>query len=274
MTDDVFWELVDTLGGVIDEDGVEVLRDRLSSLTAEQIEGFAAQLSDKVRVLAATPFEGGPVPDTGEAACPSLGDSLENSLYAVVASGREGFSAAVEDPSTVEEGEWDAGEAELLVDTVATVLWDRAGLDWHDDFDPFLAGLPAETRWYATSRGSAWRSAPRRYEKAAHALDQALNDSGEWRAWWRQASLDRVKAGIVVNSDRNRVRIERGRRIVRAEFEMDRDYFGERDAAALESLVAEEALMIMHALAERLGMTAPPPLPAGSRWPGDGTPRS
>ncbi|MFC6084678.1 DUF4240 domain-containing protein [Sphaerisporangium aureirubrum] len=267
MTDDVFWELVDALDGVIDEESVGVLREHLSSLTVEQVEAFARHLSDKVRILAEIPFEGLPVADVSDSggALPLLGDSLENLLYAVVASGRAAYSAAIEEPSGVEEEDWDAGEAELLVDTVATVLWNRAGLDWYDDFDPFLAGLPVDTRWYATSRGSAWKSAPRRYENAAHTLDQALNDSEEWRTWWRQASLERVKAGIVVNSERSRVRIERGRKIVKAEFEMDGDYFGRRDAGALESLATEEAAMIMNAIAERLGMTPPPPLPIVSR---------
>ncbi|GAA1272545.1 hypothetical protein GCM10009677_27080 [Sphaerisporangium rubeum] len=263
MTDDAFWELVDVLGGVVDEESADDLRERFSSLTGEQIEGFAAQLSGKVRVLAALPLEGAPVPD-GTApggALPLLGDALENLLYAVVAAGRDAYSAVVADPASAEDDEWDAGEAELLPDVVAEALWNQAGLDWYDDFDPFLAGLPADTRWYATSRGSAWKGVPRHYEKAAHALDLALNDSEAWRAWWRQTSLDRVKAAIVVNTTANRVQIERGRKIVRAEFQMDRDYFGGRDATAMESLVAEEAQMITKTLAEQLHMSPPPPLP-------------
>ncbi|WP_157099624.1 DUF4240 domain-containing protein [Microbispora sp. ATCC PTA-5024] len=165
MTHDAFWELIGLLDGVIDEDGADLLQARLASLSTEVVEGFATNLADKVRALARLPIEGVPVPDAsdmGGQALSALGDSLENLLYAIVAAGRANYSAAIEEPSSIEDGDWDGGEAELLVDAVATVLWSRACLDWYEDFDPFLADLPADPRWYETARGSAWKSAPRR----------------------------------------------------------------------------------------------------------------
>ncbi|MEU6410781.1 DUF4240 domain-containing protein [Microbispora sp. NPDC046933] len=268
MTDETFWDLIDTLDGVIDEDGADLLGERLSSLSAEEVEAFCAHLAGKVGALAELPLEGRPIPDVsdeGRPPIPLVGDAYENLLYAVVAAGRERYEAVLADPAAAEGGEWDAGEAELLVDVAATVLWDVAGQDWCEEFDPLLSGLPADGRWYDTRRGSAWKSAPRQYGNAAHALDRALNDSEEWRAWWSQTGLRKIKVGVVVNSDGNLGNVERGRSIARAEFRMSRSYFGERDSAGLRALAVEEATRIMGAIAEALDMTPPPPLPAPSR---------
>lgn len=268
MTDEDFWELIGTLGGVIDEDGADLLGERLSSLGAQEVESFCAHLAGKVRALTGLALEGRPVPDVsdeGRPPIPLVGDAYENLLYAVVAAGRERYEAVLADPPAVEDEEWDAGQAELLVDVVATVLWDVVGLDWARDFDPLLSGLPDGGRWYDTYRGSAWKGAPGAYMKAAHALDQALNDSAEWRAWWRQTGLRRIEVGVTVNANRNRERVGRGKEMAKARFERDRSYFSDRDRAALAKLAAEEAAHIMATIAKALGMTPPPPLPAPPR---------
>ncbi|MEU6429073.1 DUF4240 domain-containing protein [Microbispora sp. NPDC046973] len=268
MTDEIFWELVGTLDGVIDEDSADLLGERLSSVAAEEVKVFCGHLAAKVRALAGLPLEGRPVPDVGDEGRPPIplaGDAYENLLYAVIAAGRERYEAVLADPAAAEDEEWDAGEAELLVDVVANVLWDVAGLDWYEEFDPLLSGLPADGRWYDTRRGSAWKSAPRQYENAAHALDRALNDSEEWRAWWSQTGLRKVEVGVTVNGDRDVQNVERGTAIARAEFRMGRSYFGERDAAGLRALAVEEAARITGAIARALDMTPPPPLPSSSR---------
>ncbi len=268
MTDEDFWELIGTLGGVVDEDGADLLGERLSSLGAQEVESFCAHLAGKVRALTALPLEGRPVADVsdeGRPPSPLVGDAHENLLYAVVAAGRQRYEAVLADAAAAQDEEWDAGEAELLVDAVAAVLWDVAGLDWSESFDPVLSGLPDGGRWYDIYRGSAWKSVPGGYRKAAHALDQALNDSAEWRAWWSQTGLRKIEVGVTVNADRNRDRVERGREIARAGFERDRSYFADRDPAALTKLAAEEAVHIMGAIARALDMTPPPPLPSSSR---------
>ncbi|WP_185949399.1 DUF4240 domain-containing protein [Microbispora sp. KK1-11] len=268
MTDEVFWELVGMLDGVVDEDGADLLGERLSSLGAEEVEAFCAHLAAKARALTALALEVRPVPDVsddGGPPIPLVGDAYENLLYAMVAAGRERYEAVLADPAAAEDEEWDAGEAELLVDAVATVLWDVAGLDWYEEFDSLLSGLPVDGRWYDTRRGSAWKSAPRQYENAAHALDRALNDSAEWRAWWSQTGLRKSKVGVTVNEGRDLWQVERGRTIARAEFRMGRSYFADRDPAALTKLAVEETAHIMDAIARALDMTPPPPLPPSSR---------
>ncbi|OPG12007.1 hypothetical protein B1L11_16720 [Microbispora sp. GKU 823] len=260
--------MIGTLDGVIDEDGADLLGERLSSLGAQEVEAFCAHLAGKVRALTGLPLEGRPVPDVsdeGRPPIPLVGDAYENLLYAVVAAGRGRYEAVLADPPAVEDEEWDAGQAELLVDVVATVLWDVAGLHWARDFDLLLSGLPDGGRWYDTYRGSAWKGAPGAYMRAAHTLDQALNDSAEWRAWWGQAGLRMIEVGVTVNADRNRERVERGKEIAKATFERDRSYFADRDPAGLAKLAAEEAAHIMGAIARALGMTPPPPLPSASR---------
>ncbi|GAA4207268.1 hypothetical protein [Microbispora amethystogenes] len=241
MTDETFWGFIGALGGVIDEDGADLLGERLTSLKAEAVEAFCLLLAGKVRALTALPLEGRPVRDVGDEGRPPIplvGDAYENLLYAVVASGRTRYEAVLADPAAVEGEEWEAGQAELLVDVVATALWDVAGLDWAGNFDPMLSCLPDGGRWCETYRGSAWKSAPGAYMKAAHAMDQALNDSAEWRAWWSQTGLRKVEVSVTVNADRSRERVERGKETVRASFDRDRSYFADRDPAPL-SLVDE-----------------------------------
>ncbi|MEU8197394.1 DUF4240 domain-containing protein [Microbispora amethystogenes] len=223
MTDETFWGFIGALGGVIDEDGADLLGERLASLEAEAVEEFCLLLAGKVRALTALPLEGRPVRDVGDEGAVRRSrlsvDAYENLLYAVVASGRTRYEAVLADPAAVEGEEWDAGQAELLVDVVATVLWDVAGLDWAGDFDPLLSCPPDGGRWYETYRGSAWKSAPGAYMKAAHAMDQALNDSAEWRAWWSQTGLRKVEVSVTVNADRSRERVGRGKETVRARFD-------------------------------------------------------
>lgn len=264
MTEETFWELIDTLDGVIDDDSIDLLTERLSSLSPEDVEGFCARLAAEVRRLAELPLEGRPVPDVSDAGhvpLPLGGDARENLLYAIVASGKAEHEAVISDPSVVEEKEWHAGDAELLIDAAATSLWTAAGVDWFDEFDPLLAPFRDDERWYETLRGSAWKSMPGAYSRAAHELDQRLNESEEWIAWWGQTSLRKIKIGITVNCDRNQHKIERGKDIARAKFEMDRSYFADRDPAALRRLVSGEAAHIMSTIARQLRMTPPPALP-------------
>jgi hypothetical protein len=265
MTEEAFWKLIDALDGVIDDDSIDVLTERLSSLSPEDVESFCAHLADKVRTLAGLPLEGSAVPDVsdaGHAALPLAGDAHENLLYAIVASGRSRYESVISDPTTVEELVWDAGVAELLMDAAATSLWDRAGVDWYDEIEPLRAHFRNDDLWYETYRGSAWKNIPRHYLIAAHELDQELNRSEEWVTWWRQTSLRKIKVAITVNADRNRHRVERGKNIAKADFEMDRSYLADRDPAALRRLVSEEASRITSTIAGEFRMTPPPALPS------------
>ncbi|GIH60915.1 DUF4240 domain-containing protein [Microbispora siamensis] len=104
MTDETFWDLIGTLDGVIDEDGADLLGERLSSLGAQEVEAFCAHLAGKVRALTGLPLEGRPVPDVsdeGRPPIPLVGDAYENLLYAVVAAGRERYEAVLADPPAV-----------------------------------------------------------------------------------------------------------------------------------------------------------------------------
>jgi hypothetical protein len=264
MTEETFWTIIDELDGVIDDDSVDSLSERLSSLSPEDVEGFCAHLAAKVGTLAGLPFAGLAVPDVtdaGHAPLPLAGDAHENLLYAIVAAGRARYESVTSDFSTVEEEEWDAGEAELLIDAAATSLWEAAGVDWFDEVDPLRAHLHHDDAWYETYRGSAWKNIPRHYLTAAYELDQKLNESEEWLTWWRQTSLRKIKVGITVNSDKNRHKIQRGKRIAKADFEMDRSYLADGDTDALKSLAREEATRITSVIAAELSMTPPPALP-------------
>nr|WP_223167515.1 hypothetical protein [Nonomuraea sp. SYSU D8015] len=96
---------------------------------------------------------------------------------------------------------------------------------------------------------------------AARELDQKLNRSEEWLTWWRQTSLHKIKIDITVNSRGNQHKIERGKNIAKAHFEMDRSYLADRDPAALKNLAVDEAARLTKAIAEALRMTSPPALP-------------
>ncbi|MGP4096206.1 DUF4240 domain-containing protein [Nonomuraea sp. KM90] len=263
MTEETFWAIIDELDGAIDDDSIDSLSERLSSLAPEDVEGFCAHLAAKVGTLSGLPLAGLAVPDvtdTGHAALPLAGDAHENLLYAIVSSGRARYERVTSDPSAVEEEEWDAGEAELLIEAAARSLWEIAGVDWSDEVDPLRAHLRHDQGWYETYRGSAWKNIPGRYLTAAHELDQKLNQSEEWLAWWRQTSLRKIKVGITVNSDKTQHKIERGKNIAKANFQMDRSYLIDRDHNALQGLVIQEATYITGIIATELRMTPPPEL--------------
>ncbi|MEU8358983.1 DUF4240 domain-containing protein [Nonomuraea sp. NPDC048882] len=263
MTEETFWDLIDELDGVIDDDSVDVLGEQLSSLSPEDVESFCAHLAAKVSALTELPLAGSAIPDITDAGHPPLplsGDAHENLLYAIVAAGQARYDTVITDPSTVEESEWDAGEAELLIDLAATTLWESAGLDWYDELDPLRAPSPPDEGWWETFRGSAGKSIPAAYLTAAHELDRKLNHSAEWLAWWRQTSLRKIKVGITVNADKNHHRIERGRNIARAQFTMDRSHLTDRTPDTLRNLVSEETTHLTTAIATELRMTPPPTL--------------
>ncbi|MFG1971288.1 DUF4240 domain-containing protein [Nonomuraea fuscirosea] len=264
MTEETFWKLIDELDGVIDDDGVDSLGERLSSLSPQDVESFSVWLAAKVHALAELPLAGSAVPDVtdaGQAPPPLSGDAHENLLYAIVAAGRTRYDNVIATPSAVEESEWDAGEAELLIDLAATTLWESAGLDWYDEIDPLRTPSPHDEGWWETFRGSAWKSIPAAYLTAARELDQKLNRSAEWLAWWRQTSLRKIKVGITVNADNDHHLIERGRNIARAQFTMDRSHLTDRTPNALSDLVSDEITRITAAIATEFQMTPPPALP-------------
>lgn len=66
---------------------------------------------------------------------------------------------------------------------------------------------------------------------------------------------------MIVNARESKQKIERGRKIAKADFEMDRSYFNDRDPDALGRLASEEASYIMSVIAKELRMTRPPALP-------------
>ncbi|MEV5889823.1 DUF4240 domain-containing protein [Nonomuraea fuscirosea] len=264
MTEETFWDLIDELDGVIDDDSVDALGEQLSALPPEDVESFCAHLAAKIGALAELPLAGSPIPDitdAGHAPLPLSGDAHENLLYAMVAAGRARYESALATPSAVEESEWDAAEAELLIDLAATTLWESAGLDWYDELDPLRTPSPHDEGWWETFRGSAGKSIPAAYLTAARELDQKLNRSAEWLAWWRQTSLRKIKVGITVNADNNHHRIERGRNIARAQFTMDRSHLTDRSPNALRNLASEEITRITTAIATEFQMTPPPALP-------------
>lgn len=253
------------LGGVVDDHGASVLAERLLSLGPEDVAAFCTQMADKVRRLAELPIEGLSVPDISDGPNPPpplVGDARDNLLYAIVAAGKTDYESVVSDFSTVTRRVWNAGEAELLISTVADTLWSRTGRDWFDEMDPLrVSSIPAD-RWYDTYRGSASKSMPRHYLNAAFELDHKLNQSEEWVAWWRKSSLQKVEVSITVNSRRSWNRVERGETVAKAFFEMDPSYFGSRNAVALRALAVEETSCVIETIARELGMPTPPALPS------------
>ncbi|GAA4668425.1 DUF4240 domain-containing protein [Frondihabitans cladoniiphilus] len=128
LPDDLFWDLIDVLGGQVDEDSLGALRDALAALSEDQLLGFHAALTVKLHDL-----------DTAKAhewmrendeAADELGVSDDVFLYARAATVAAGTAVMerAEGDGTVFLEEDDPGSAEALL-YVAEEAADQAGYD-------------------------------------------------------------------------------------------------------------------------------------------------
>ncbi|WP_442939374.1 hypothetical protein [Nonomuraea sp. SYSU D8015] len=160
--------MIDALGGVINDDGIGLLAERLSSLAPEDVESFCAHLAAKVGALADLPLEGLAVPDVtdvGRDALPLAGDAHENFLYAIVAAGRARYEAADRRPRTRPEAQ--------PIRRVADVVEADVTAQDQDRYNSQFPREPAQDRARQEHRESSFRdgsllscrSRPRRAEK-------------------------------------------------------------------------------------------------------------
>ncbi|MFY1633600.1 hypothetical protein ACN27F_10000 [Solwaraspora sp. WMMB335] len=241
MTDEEFWALIRSLGGVADERTVARLCGELGDLAA----ALQQRVDEMVRALDGSRLQGllvGDVSDPpGVEPLPLTGTALENLLLAVVAAGPDVYGSVRADPAVVTTRRWSFSEA------------DRLGRVFEE-----IAGPPGWCRPLVFGSAGHWLS----YADAVHEIATALDARDDWRSWWAVAGRERLDLVIELTDDDSGA-VRTGGRIVRADFRFPLQRLLHRPPGVTARLAAEDVTRIMQAVAVKLRLSAPPATP----WP-------
>lgn len=244
-----FWSLIDQLGGSADDAAVARLRDALTGSTPDEIEAFDRQLQAHLASLE-QPRYAGPITQL-----PGIAGSDDAALFArcaIVAAGRETYTAILEHPELVDRP-WDIFGADLLcavaADAYGAVTGDVLGGGTNDRVPP--PHLP----WVQLIFGGDTQLRPRfLWEAFFHTQERRLATDSNWLRWRQEQDIKVVwllpayrKGARAHGTERLRVGVRDG--VV--------ELHGIRDTSHLPPLPTPGALnregdLLMTTVAERL----------------------
>ena len=235
VDDGEFWALIDVMGGVADGPSVA----RLTAALGDQghAEEFQQRVDAAVRELGPERFAGMTVDGL-----PLVGEVLESFLLAVVAAGRDVHAAVRASPASAAGREWDLGQADLL------------GLI-HEEND-----APGWCR-PRVAIGTA-RAIP--YADAVYEIAFAMGGRADWRDWWAAADREFLDLRLE-QDDADTGRVSRGRKVVRAVYQLPMRRPSSRGRGVSAGVAAEDMARIMAEVAGKLELPAPPAVPVPAR---------
>lgn len=250
MTDEEFWELIDVLGGVADEESTRRLVDRLTAQPPADTESFARRLDTAVQGLDPSRFIMVPVRDVSDPVdaepVPLLGDALHQFLLAVIAAGQDAYEAARAEPESVAARSWAFAEAGHLL----TVYERVTGLTWQE--------TAAEQSGWCQPLVFGAGSFPRAYPATIHAITDTLNARTDWQLWWAASGSSTLEV-VIDLCDEDAGTVRRGKKGTKADFRLPLARLRHRSDAAAAALAAEDMTHILQQVQSKLKL---PPLPA------------
>lgn len=244
MKESEFWGAIAELDGYADEESVHELHELLLGEDEEDVAAFQEHLESRLSELRRRASEAGI----------SLGEA---EACAVVAAGREVYSAILNDPAGLNSREWDCEESILLRQAAPEV-------------QAFLQGIPGVAEggaWLNIGTGSDF-SIPSAYDSSLERLESLIEASPEWRKWWKGADFPRLLIILeLMNSPELRDPPQLRRRRDFVEFSMSMDPQGIRrlrlpgSGKRADEMVREHVQLCLEKVAAELSLTAIPPLP-------------
>ncbi|MDW4908989.1 DUF4240 domain-containing protein [Streptomyces sp. ADMS] len=277
MTNEDFWALIDLLDGEASPGNASRLTEALSEGDRDWIEGFADQLTEKMRQLAEAPLVGIPAGDVsdpaGAPAVPLLGDALTHFHFAVIAAGKPEFDQVISHPERATERLWDFSESDVLAEAVAAAYTDITGQPWPGPLPGHTTSgdeqqLAHDDGAQERERGP-WldialygdRDIPTAYFDAAIAIAETIDKDPHWRDWWSQAEPRELTIAVnyAATSGRSSIATRRGQ--TWATFRMEESRFRGRGAGALAHLACTDMETIFVQVSAALNMPIPGEIP-------------